>query len=580
MVPLAGWRNTVLATLAVLVTSGTANAATPTVSLKSKATVLGTSTIYGLDQFLGIPFAQPPVGKLRYAAPSPVQYTSHTVVNATAFGPVCMQDTSDFNVSQMSEDCLSINVFRPTGVNATAKLPVMVWVYGGSFLNGGSPLYDPTAIIDRSVQLSQPVIYVSFNYRVNSFGFLASSEVATAAKHGTAALNAGLYDIQAAFRWVHENIASFGGDPAKVTAFGESAGAIAIGSLLVSGHGTAVQKQGLFRSAIMESGAPSGDPVPPPSYLNPRYEAFVTAAGCGAALANNSALSCLRALPTEAIYKATLYLLSTSTLALPFNRVVDGYFHDTQPSNQVRAKRLARIPLLMGNNLDEGTLFAATTVDNSTAFIPAIEADLYLNAASSKTFDKSLIPTLVKLYPDNPALGSPFAPLTVSPSYRFYEPLATNQYKRNAAVFGDSLFQAGRRLLLDAYLAIDKRYPAYNYHFVQNTPGATPALGVYHSSEISYVYGKYATLNATSVTGQTSLVMLDAWLQFAHTSSPNGQNCKLPSWPIYGTSRTTMQLGIPANSTTTKVTTLIEDTYRKAGLAFLSSESWTTATYI
>ncbi|KAF8313075.1 alpha/beta-hydrolase [Clavulina sp. PMI_390] len=599
----ASWKISVFTALIVLTNLESVSANAPIVSIKSGATIAGTSTAYGLDQFLGIPFAQPPVGKLRYAAPAPTSYSSTSVINATSYGPVCVQDT-------MSEDCLSVNVFRPTGVNATFKLPVMVWVYGGSFLNGGSPLYDPTAIIDRSIQLSQPVLYVSFNYRVNSFGFLASSEVATAASHETAALNVGLYDIQAAFQWVQENIASFGGDPTKVTAFGESSGAIAIGSLLVSGCGTAVQKQGLFHGAIMESGAPSGDPVPPPSYLDPRYEAFVTTAGCGAALANNTALACLRALPTEAVYEATLYLLSTSTLALPFNRVVDGYFHDTQPSNQVRSKRLAKIPLMMGNNMDEGTSFAATSVANSTEFIPAIEtititlltyptncflllADLYTNAASLKTLNQTLLPTLAKLYPDNPALGSPFDPLGVSPSYRFYEPLATNQYKRNAAVFGDSLFQAGRRLLLDAYIAMDKLYPVYNYYFVQNTPGAAAARGVYHSSEIPFVYGKYAASDATSVEGQTSLIMLDAWLQFAHNLSPNGLNrvladvlttrgaiSSVPTWPTYGISRTTMQFGIPANSTATNVTALIQDTYRQAGIAFLGSEPWTTATYI
>ncbi|KAF8313066.1 alpha/beta-hydrolase [Clavulina sp. PMI_390] len=579
MVGFASWKSSsLLVGLGLLAIPGKVSAQAPTVSLTGNATVIGTRSIYGLEEFLGISYAQPPVGNLRYAAPVPANYSSTTAINATAYGPVCMQDTSDFNVTQMSEDCLSVNVVRPTGVNATAKLPVMMWVYGGSFLNGGSPLYDPTAIILRSVQLSQPVIYVSFNYRVNSFGFLGSSDMAAAAKKGSTVLNAGLYDIQAAFQWTQKNIASFGGDPTKVTAFGESAGAIGIGSMLVAGRGKAVKKLGLFRGAIMESGAPSGDPVPPPSYLDPRYEAFVTASGCGPALANGTAIACLRSMPTAVVYNASLLLLSTSTLALPFNRVIDGYFHDSSPSIQVRGKRVSTIPLMMGNNLDEGTLFASSSVNDSSEFVPVIESGLYINNATEGSLTKTLVPDLLKLYPDNPALDSPFAPLTVSPSYRFYEPLATNQYKRYAAVLGDSIFQAGRRLLLDAYLARDKFYPVYNYLFVQNTPGATPALGVYHSSEIQYVYGKFAALNATSVEGQTSIAMLDAWLQFAHTLSPNGAG--LSTWPKYGTSRTTMQFGIPANSTATNVTALIKDNYRVSGIAFLGSEPWTTANYI
>ncbi|KAF8313065.1 alpha/beta-hydrolase [Clavulina sp. PMI_390] len=521
------WKRTsvILAVLSALTRSGGVLAQSPTVTLGQNTTVVGIRDSFGLEEFLGIPYAQPPLGNLRYAAPSPVLLNASSVVNATAYGPVCVQDPTYFDVSQMSEDCLSINVIRPPGLNSTAQLPVMVWIFGGSFIEGGSPLYPAGGLVARSILLNMPVIYVSFNYRLNSFGFLASSELADAAQNGTAALNAGLYDIQAALLWVQQNIASFGGDPEKVCpitrAFGESAGAISIGSLLVAGGGQAVQKLGLFRAAIMESGAPSGHPVPPPEYLNPRYELFATAAGCGSGLANSSALACLRSASTAVLYNATIYALTQRitpgpSLSLPFARVVDGYFHNTQASQQVRSEAVATVPLLMGNNLDEGTIFASTAVTNASELPLVIERKA--DPPTVKVCD------LLELYPDDPSLGSPYAPINVSLSYRFFPPLTTNQFKRFAAMLGDSIFQAGRRLLLDAYIAKNQSYPAWNYLFVQNTPGANPAKGVYHASEIPFVYGGYAFNNATTIEGQTSLFMLDAWITFANTMSPNGPN--------------------------------------------------------
>ncbi|KAF8313064.1 alpha/beta-hydrolase [Clavulina sp. PMI_390] len=554
-----------------------AQAQAPTVKLKSKATIIGShNAATGLDEFLGIPYAQPPLGQLRYAAPAPLVQNASTVVQAASYSKVCWQPPAPapyYNTSQMSEDCLTVNVFRPVGVKST-NLPVMVWIYGGSYFQGGASIYNGSALVQRSVQLNEPVIYVSFNYRLNSFGFLASSEVATAASHGTASLNVGLYDIQAAFQWVQTNIAAFGGDPKKVTAFGQSAGAISIGSMLVANRGQAVSKLGLFRGAIMESGAPAGDPVPPPSYLDPQYEAFAAAAGCSA---NGTALACLRTIPADVLADATLSVIPTTNLAFPFNRVVDGYWFDTQPSGQVREKAVAHVPLMMGNNLDEGTVFTQP-VDNATELESVLETTFYQNT-NAKFSVASLIPTLYSLYPDNPALGSPYAPPDVSPYDRLYPPATTQQYKRFASILGDSIFHAPRRFLLSAYEAAGgSQYPVWNYLFVQNTPGAGPAYGVYHTSEIPFVFGEYAASNASSPEGQTSLFMMDSWLKFANTLSPNGPS--LPNWPKYGLSRTTMRIGMPTNATSNAITALITDTYREKGIAFLGSEAWTSASFI
>ena len=202
-----------------------------------------------VESFKGVPFAAPPVGDLRWRPPQPAPVWTGVKI-ASDFGPVCMQTARGFFAQQggMSEDCLTLNIWRPASAKPGQRLPVMVWIYGGAFIIGGSstPFYDGTHFADRGV------ILVSFNYRLGRFGFFAHP--ALDGGPGPVA-NYGLMDQIAALKWVKANIAAFGGDPDNVTVFGESAGAISVNYLMGS-----PAARGLFAKAIAESGFGRSEP--------------------------------------------------------------------------------------------------------------------------------------------------------------------------------------------------------------------------------------------------------------------------------------------------------------------------------
>ncbi|KAF9516356.1 hypothetical protein BS47DRAFT_1315433 [Hydnum rufescens UP504] len=444
---------------------------------------------FGQDYFLGIPYAQPPVGPLRFSAPLPIPKNRSRTIDATKFGKVCLQPLSSsryhYTAQDMAEDCLSINVYRPEGISSDAKLPVMMWFYGGAFETGGSSYFNATALVAHGISMNEPVVYVSFNWRSDAVGFLASREIAEAAKQRKAVLNAGLHDMILALQWVQHNINEFGGDKRKVRVFGQSSGAMSLGFLLLADGGKAVEKLGLFRAAILQSGAPSGPPVPEPSVLQPFYDQLATATGCAGALKNGTSLECLRAVPFALLFNASNSITTASPIALPFTPTIDGYFHDQSPVAAVRKGAIAKVPLLAGNDLDEGTLFAPTTFNMTSQVVYYFETLLYISRPSAQILED--FNQLLQLYPDDPAFGSPYDPVGYPKNYRFYGP--NNQYKRLASIVGDVIFQSGRRLLIDTYLAEDKECPVYSYLFTQNTPTIPPAYGVKHGSEIEYVYG-------------------------------------------------------------------------------------------
>lgn len=201
----------------------------PSVTI-TDGTVVG-STTNGIDSFKGIPFAQPPVGALRLKPPQPFN-SSFGTFDATQDPAACPQFINLFNpdflpadaldqllnspllqtATNQDEDCLTINVQRPAGVSADAKLPVLFWIFGGGFELGWAGMYDGSSIIGRSVEMGTPVIYVAVNYRVGGFGFLAGQELA-----GDGSTNLGLRDQRLGLQWVADNIGAFGGDPEKVT---------------------------------------------------------------------------------------------------------------------------------------------------------------------------------------------------------------------------------------------------------------------------------------------------------------------------------------------------------------------------
>ena len=291
-----------------------------------------------VESFKGIPFAAPPVGEARWRPPGPAP-TWTGVKTADAFGPICMQSRRIPSAQSMSEDCLTLNVWRPAGAKAGDRLPVMVWIYGGAFIfgAGSTPTYDGTHFAEKGVVL------VTFNYRVGRFGFFAHP--ALDAGPGPVA-NYGLMDQIAALKWVKANIAAFGGDAHNVTMFGESAGAISVNLLM-----TSPAAHGLFDKAISESGF--GRITPKPLQAGEAIgQAFAEANGVKGDDAATAAA--LRALPADTL-SAPVSGLGDPGLPGP---VLDGQILTQGIAQAFEKGEQAHVPYLEGGNSYEASLFA------------------------------------------------------------------------------------------------------------------------------------------------------------------------------------------------------------------------------
>ena len=313
---------------------GYAKASAPPIVMTDSGPVQGVQQD-DLTVYEGLPFAAPPVGTLRWRTPQPVT-PWHTVKVLDHFGRNCMQKgmyPPDAPSGPVSEDCLYLNLWVPQHAQGQ-KLPVMVWIYGGGLAKGSGsiPLYHGDVLAQRGV------IVVTFNYRLGVFGFLALPGLAKESPTHTSG-NYGLFDQVAALRWVHRNIAAFGGDPSRVTVFGQSSGSISISALSVS-----PLAKGLFRYAIGESGG----------LLEPMQLAGnLTAKGAqesGVAFmqrAGASSLTALRDVPAKALMK------------VPFTPgiILDGEVVDEPPAQAYRAGRINPAAFMIGSNHDEGVIF-------------------------------------------------------------------------------------------------------------------------------------------------------------------------------------------------------------------------------
>ncbi|KIK74538.1 hypothetical protein PAXRUDRAFT_19776 [Paxillus rubicundulus Ve08.2h10] len=416
----------------------------PTVTLDS-ATVTGISS-GSVNQFLGIPFAQPPTGNLRFQLPQSLP-PYNTSFSATAYGPACPQQSgllpslsglpaetleylAAINVSLASlpsgEDCLTLDVIAPADATPDCKLPVVVWIYGGAFQEGATSIYNGTVIVDKAISLGVPAIYVSMNYRVNAFGFLASQEVKDAGVG-----NLGLRDQRLALYWVQKYICAFGGDPTKVTIWGESAGAVSVGLQLVANNGNS---DGLFRAGFMQSGSPlpSGDILEGQKY----YDALVYETGCSSAC---DTLQCLREVPYQALLDAvdqSPSLFSYQSLILAWQPRADGVFLTDDPQKLVQQGFVADVPFVTGDCDDEGTLFSFSTLNVTTD----AQFEEYIQTYWFPTAPSATIKEVMQYYSANISQGSPFDTGTLN--------ALTPQFKRFAAFQGDAMFEAPRRLLL------------------------------------------------------------------------------------------------------------------------------------
>jgi len=504
---------------------------------------LGDTTLIGislqpsnLEFFGGIPYVEPPVDGLRFSPPQ-LKYSLSPLrsFDASHFGNPCPQPQWHPN---MSEDCLTLNVFRPSGVDAGASLPVMLWIHGGGFLNGASSLYDGSPLVKRSVDRGTPILFVSINYRIGPLGFPQGPE---AVKRGV--LNLGLQDQRTALQWVQNNIASFGGDPDKVTVFGQSAGAAS-----TSYHWINDDFSTVARAAIFESGSASGLSAFYPSRNFPAWAFFVNSTQACTRASPNNTFACLRSVSEPGILAAINATLAN--YAGPFLPVLDGPggLLSDYPAKRLSCGAGGRVPLLIGNVLDEGTFFTPLN-------FPSVDIPIWLvaNATPSPAGPdalKAAVDKVLSLYPDDPSAGSPFG--TGNQTFG-----AGSGYKREAALFGDMHFHAIRRFWTRTTSA-----PSYAYLFTDPQPNADPAAGIFHTAELRYLFGDLSTSGPPKV-ATFARTMMDYWISFAVSLTPNDdKGTNRPQWGTYGGTKKLLEL----NSNSIH---MIPDTYRATSIDFL-----------
>jgi para-nitrobenzyl esterase len=448
-----------------------------------------------VEAFLGIPYAAPPVGDKRWRAPQPAE-SWKDVLEAKAFGAYCAAAKSTNGPRSEAEDCLFINVWRPADVSADARLPVYVFIHGGGFINGSSNQADMTEIVEMT-----GVIGVSFNYRLGALGFFSHPDVSKDSG------DFGLMDQQAALRWVHENIAAFGGDPTRVTIGGESAGAFS-----VCVHLTAPGSAGLFAQAMMQSGSCISIAL---AKAQKNANEIADAVGCN----GPKAADCLRAVPVGKLidvpYPGGFATPTDGTSLLP-----------VAPRAAVADGSFARVAMVIGANRDEGRTFMQSSIGWQ-------EADYakWINGTFGEKADKVLAQ-----YPW-PKDADKY----------------TGAYLAAAVVNSDSGHLAGIGGCASLKLTQDfaKNAPVYAYEFGHRTgPGLTREHGAYewgagHAAELAYLFPSFN--NGEPITplfsaGERALAdsMKGYWGAFVKQGVPSDKTGA--TWPIFNAAGQIMSL--------------------------------------
>ncbi|KKY36083.1 putative lipase 2 [Diaporthe ampelina] len=511
----------------------------PVVTVKNGSYEGVHSSEYGQDFFLGMRYSQPAA---RFSLAQPLNSTWKWTKPATAYPVSCVGYGGDNIGYEMSEDCLYLNVIRPAGIDETAELPYM----GGS----QDRRYNLSFIVQNSVELDTPMIGVSINYRVSAFGFLAGSEALEA---GIA--NNGFRDQRLALQWINENIGSFGGDPEKVTIWGESSGAESVSAQVLAYNG---RDDGLFRAAIGQSGFggvlsrfPGG--ANNTEAMDALYNLFVSNTSCASTANTPASLDCLRSLPFDEVNAAL-----NGTEAAPWPPMLDGDFITDQatvadfPVNQLHDGRFPKIPILIGTNTDEGSAFGqgkgpnGTGVDTDDEMRSAIEAILGPDAPTQtgKSLD-GLADELLALYPDVQAVGVPS--LEKFPVIEAGDSIATAlglQFRRTGALFGDFEFQYLRRRANIAWS--NAGLPSYSYEFNVVSTGVPNYIGATHFAEVMFVFDNVLATGYDSTTvpitdepaeyAALAKGISDAWVNFVTGLDPNGAGLEIDgvaAWPVY-----------------------------------------------
>ncbi|XP_069474589.1 cholinesterase isoform X2 [Ambystoma mexicanum] len=466
--------------------------------------------------FLGIPYAEPPIGHLRFRKPEPHKPWTH-IWNATTYGNSCYQYVDQtfpgFPGSEMwnpntplSEDCLYLNIWVP--FPKTKNASVMVWIYGGGFETGTSSLdiYD-----GRFLARTERVVVVSMNYRLGALGFLSFPG------HSDAPGNAGLFDQRLALQWVQENIAAFGGNPKRVTLFGESAGAASISYHLMS-----PKSHPFFTRVIMQSGSANA-PWAVISNMEARNRTLTLANLLGCADNNETKMiACLRHRQAHEIVEKTFSVLSFSSIIdITFPPTVDGDFLTDMPDILLEIGQVKKTQILSGVNKDEGAYFLVYRA-------PGFSKD------NSSLINRKDFENVVNFsFPNAGELGVE----SVIFHYTNWEDEQNPVQNRDALddMVGDYNFICP--LLEFTKTCSEHGSNAFLYFFDhQSSKLSWPKwMGVLHGYEIEFVFGMplYRKLNYTKEEELLSRVMMKYWANFAKTGNPNGILGKERTWPLF-----------------------------------------------
>jgi para-nitrobenzyl esterase len=492
----------ILIAIAIALAANAGDRSRPEVKI-SGGIVQGAAAPQGGAVFKGIPFAQPPVGRLRWREPQPV-IPWKGARDATRFSAACIQNpfgTDNFLVPlaklygngypprkvEMSEDCLYLNVWAPEWPPKSASA-VMFWIHGGSNRVGSASesAYDGSALARRGV------VVVTINYRLGALGFMSHAELTSESPHHASG-NYGLLDQIAALEWVRANIAGFGGDPARVTVFGESAGSINTGLLLCS-----PLSKGLFARAIMESGPVFLSLRASPLEKGERFgQKLADALGMGGA----HAIERLRAVAPEAVIARAIDVAKSAGNP---ESVADGWFLRESPGDIFAAGRQMPADFIIGQNGREMSAFRAAAENRGS---PSVGVD---NAAAIiKVFYGKAAPLVVGLY------------------------MVDNALRRTEAADSwlNDVIGACPGMVM-ASLHAQAGHHAYVYQFNREIPGkGQRALGAFHSLEIPFVFGTFEAWNWLPVEQadhRLSEIVQSYWTNFAKTGNPNGAS--LPGW--------------------------------------------------
>ena len=436
--------------------------------------------------FKGIPYAAPPVGPLRWRPPQPAP-SWRGVRKAISPSPACPQlgrYPPDAPQEPTSEDCLTLNIWAPAAKSA-GKLPVMVWIHGGSLMNGSGSL--PQYAGDQLA--ARGVVVVTINYRLGVLGFLAHPELNRESRHGGSG-NYGLLDQVAALKWVNRNIAAFGGDPDRVTIFGQSSGSFSVSMLVAS-----PLAKGLFRRAIGQSGA-----VFEPVELDPPFTPK-GAAEAGARFAREAggkSLADLRRLPVASLLKLRFHP--------QFN--IDGHVIPAAPHDAYAAGKQNDVDLLVGTNASEGTFFfdpASVTVGN-------------FDAVLGRTFPPPLL-WAVGASPGKTDADARRAAVGIDTDIRF---------RWGMWAWARHALKSGKRRVFFYRFTGQPAYRSGHPYF---------GLGPTHGAELPYVFGHLDSRAAawTAKDHELASAVQRYWTNFAKSGDPNGTG--LPRWPMFDRER-------------------------------------------